>query len=129
MVKKCVVTEAAPQAIGPYSQATVQVSGSLVFCSGQIPVDPATGEVVGGGIREQTERVLRNLEAVLAAAGSSNESVLKTTVYLSNMDDFKEMNAVYESHFATAPPARAAVEVARLPLDVSVEIEAIALVK
>jgi 2-iminobutanoate/2-iminopropanoate deaminase len=125
-VREIVKTERAPAAIGPYSQA-VRASG-LVFCSGQIPIDPATGEFVPGGIREQTEQVLRNLSAVLEAAGTGLESVVKTTVFLADMNDFAAMNEVYGRYFAgDGPPARSTVEAARLPRDARVEIEAIAL--
>ncbi len=120
-------TPAAPPAIGPYSQAIV--SGDLIFCSGQIPLDPATGEIVEGGIEEQTHQVLKNLRAVLEAAGSGLEHVLKTTVFLKRMEDFAAMNAVYATYFPAAPPARSTVEVAKLPRDVLVEIECVALVK
>ena len=122
-----VQTPAAPPAIGPYSQAIV--SGNLIFCSGQIPLDPATGEIVEGGIEEQTHRVLKNLRAVLESAGSGLEQVLKTTVFLKRMDDFAAMNAVYATYFPDAPPARSTVEVARLPRNVLIEIECIALAK
>lgn len=119
-----VTTPAAPAAIGPYSQAVVH--GGLVYCSGQIALDPASGVVVEGGVAAQTERVLANLAAVLAAAGSGLERVLKTTVYLRDMADFAEMNAVYARIFGDARPARATVAVAGLPRDVRVEIDCIA---
>jgi len=122
-----VQTSAAPPAIGPYSQAII--SGDLIFCSGQIPLDPATGEIVAGGIEEQTHRVLKNLRAVLESAGSGLEHVLKTTVFLKRMDDFAAMNAVYATYFPDAPPARSTVEVSRLPRNVLIEIECIALAK
>lgn len=125
-MKKIISTGAAPKAIGPYSQATVH--NGLVFASGQIPLDPVTGQVVEGDIAEQTERVLENLKAVLEAAGSSLAQVLKTTVYLKDMTEFPVMNGVYGRYFAENPPARATVEVARLPRDVRVEIEAVAAV-
>ena len=118
-------TEAAPQAIGPYSQAIV--AQGLVFCSGQIPLDPATGNVVEGGIDEQTHRVLKNLTAVVEAAGSSMANVLKTTVFLQSMSDFAAMNAIYATYFPAPAPGRSTVEVARLPRNVLVEIECIAL--
>ena len=117
-------TDGAPGAIGPYSQA-VAVDG-WVFCSGQIPMDPASGQLVGGGIEAQTEQVLTNLAAVLEAAGSSLSHVVKTTVFLKDMSDFPGMNEVYARHFGDHRPARAAVAVRTLPKDVSVEIEAIA---
>jgi 2-iminobutanoate/2-iminopropanoate deaminase len=128
--REAVSTERAPQAIGPYSQAIR--AGQLLFCSGQIPLDPATGQLVGvtgpgqGDVAAQTRRVLDNLAAVLEAAGASFAQVVKTTVYLKNMDHFAAVNQVYAERFGAAPPARAAVEVARLPRDVLVEIEAIA---
>lgn len=119
-----VATDAAPGAIGPYSQA-VEVDG-WVFCSGQIPIDPATGQVLEGDIVVQTDLVLKNLAAVLDAAGASLSSVVKTTVFLSDMGDFAAMNEVYTRHFGDHKPARAAVAVRTLPRNVSVEIEAIA---
>ena len=124
-VKRIVYTNGAPSAIGPYSQAVV--AGGFVFASGQIPLDPATGEFVGGGVAEQTEQVLRNLSAVLDAAGASLDRVVKTTVFLADMNDFAEMNEVYGRFFTEEPPARATVEAARLPRDARVEIEAIAI--
>jgi 2-iminobutanoate/2-iminopropanoate deaminase len=124
--KTIVQTEGAPQAIGPYSQA-IKIHG-LLFASGQIPIDPATGEFVAGGISEQTEQVIKNLSAVLAAGGSALDRVVKTTVYLADMNEFAAMNAVYGKFFAAEPPARATVEAARLPRDARVEIEAIATV-
>ena len=126
-MKQIVKTERAPQAIGPYSQAVV--AGGFVFASGQIPIDPQTGEFVAGGIREQTEQVLRNLSEVLAAAGSSFAQVVKTTVYLADMNDFAEMNEVYGRYFQHEPPARATVQAARLPRDARVEIDVIAMMK
>lgn len=119
-------TDQAPQAIGPYSQA-VKVNG-FVFCSGQIPLDPATMQVIEGDAKAQTERVLSNLRAVLEAAGSSLEQVVKTTVFLLDMNDFAAMNEVYASFFSSNRPARSTVQVARLPRDVRVEIEVVALV-
>ena len=124
-MKDRVHTDNAPKAIGPYSQA-IKANG-FVFASGQIPLDPATMQIVEGGIREQTERVMKNLEAVLQAAGSSLEGVVKTTVFLKDLTDFVEMNEVYGSFFNQTPPARSTVEVARLPRDVRVEIDVIAL--
>jgi 2-iminobutanoate/2-iminopropanoate deaminase len=123
-MKDPVQTGDAPRAIGPYSQA-IKANG-LVFVSGQIPLDPATMQVVEGGVREQTERVMKNIRAVLEAAGSSLDRVVKTTVFLADLGDFGEMNEVYGSFFSEAPPARSTVEVARLPRDVRVEIDAIA---
>ncbi len=125
-MKDRVQTDRAPQAIGPYSQA-VKANG-LVFASGQIPIDPATGQVIEGSIAEQTERVLNNIKAVLEAAGSSLERVVKTTVFLADLKDFGEMNEAYGRFFAEVPPARSTVEVSRLPRDARVEIDAIALV-
>jgi 2-iminobutanoate/2-iminopropanoate deaminase len=122
--KSIISTKEAPAAIGPYSQATKL--GDLVFCSGQIPLDPANGNVVEGGITEQTHRVLQNLKALLAASGSSLDKVMKTTVFLKDMNDFAAMNAVYATYFTANPPARSTVQVARLPRDVAVEIECIA---
>lgn len=121
-----VETADAPAAIGPYSQAIV--CGGLVFTAGQIPLDPVTGEVVEGDVGEQTVRVLRNLEAVLAAAGAALDTVVKTTVFLRDMNDFGAMNAVYERFFGEHRPARSTVQAARLPRDVGVEIEVIAAV-
>ncbi len=119
-----VSTSGAPAAIGPYSQAII--SNGFAFLSGQIPLDPATGNLVEGGIEEQTVRVLENLKAVLEAAGSSLSMVVKTTVYLKDMGEFAKMNAVYAKYFEWNPPARATVEAARLPKDVLVEIDCIA---
>jgi len=124
-VREIIRTERAPQAIGPYSQA-IRAAG-FVFASGQIPTDPATGQFVPGGVAEQTEQVLRNLSAVLEAAGTSLERVVKTTVFLADMNDFAAMNEVYGRFFKEDAPARATVEAARLPRDARVEIEAIAL--
>jgi len=124
-VKRQVETRAAPAAIGPYSQAVI--AGPFVFCSGQIPMDPATESLVSGGIEDQTRRVLENLHQVLEAAGSRMEDVVKTTVFLTDMGDFSAMNAVYAEYFTGTPPARAAVQVARLPKDARIEIEAVAL--
>ncbi|MGH9661173.1 MAG: RidA family protein [Bryobacteraceae bacterium] len=121
---KTISTDNAPKAIGPYSQAVVH--GGLAFVSGQIPLDPATGQLVEGDIVIQTERVLENLKAVLDACGSGLDRVLKTTVYLKDMSEFARMNEVYGRYFAAPYPARATVEVARLPRDVRVEIDAIA---
>ena len=124
-MKLRIQTETAPAAIGPYSQA-ISANG-FVFCSGQIPIDPATGEFVAGGIAEQTEQVLKNLSAVLEAAGSSLERVVKTTVFLADMAEFAEMNEVYGRFFTGQTPARATVAAAGLPRDARVEIEAVAL--
>lgn len=127
--KSAVSTQGAPAAIGPYSQA-VRI-GNLVYTSGQIALDPASGQIVSGGITEQTTRVLENLQAVLAAAGSDLSRVVKTVVFLKDINDFAAMNAVYATWLAPAgvvPPARSTVEVARLPKDSLVEIEVIATV-
>ena len=126
MKKKIIHTPKAPEAVGPYSQA-VQ-AGSFIFVSGQIPVDPATGTPVSGGIKSQTRQALNNLSAILAAAGSGLSDVVKTTVYLSSMDDFSAMNMIYAEFFGAQAPARACVEVPRLPKGVSLEIEAVALI-
>ena len=125
-MREIIKTEGAPAAIGPYSQAVR--AGGFVFASGQIPLDPATGQFVEGGVREQTEQVLRNIMAVLEAAGTGLDRVVKTTVFLADMDDFAAMNEVYGRYFAEDPPARATVEAARLPRDARVEIEVVALV-
>ena len=125
-VKDIVATDRAPRAIGPYSQAVR--AGDLVFASGQIPIDPATGEFVAGGVAEQTEQVLRNLTAVFEAAGVGMNQIVKTTVFLADMDDFTAMNEVYGRFFGVEPPARATVQAARLPRDARVEIEAIAVI-
>lgn len=125
MAQKLVIaTDGAPKAIGPYSQAIVY--GGTVYCSGQIPLDPATNQIVEGGVAEQTARVLENLKAVLEAAGSSLDRVLKTTVFLKDMGEFAAMNEVYGRYFHVNPPARATVEAARLPRDSRVEIECVA---
>ena len=118
-------TDNAPAAIGPYSQAIK--AGGFVFVSGQIPIDPQTGQFVPGGIAEQTEQVLKNLSAVLEAAGSSLDRVVKTTVFLADMKEFSGMNEVYATFFSSPPPARATVAAAGLPRDARVEIEAVAL--
>jgi 2-iminobutanoate/2-iminopropanoate deaminase len=125
-VKKIIATTHAPQAIGPYSQAVIH--NGLAYLSGQIPLDPATGQLVTGGIAEQTARVLENLSAVLEACGTSLERVLKTTVYLKDMGEFLAMNEVYARYFPQDAPARATVEAARLPRDARVEIDCIAMV-
>ena len=125
-MKEIISTENAPGAIGPYSQA-IKANGML-FCSGQIPIDPATGEFVEGGVAEQTEQVFRNLAAVLKAGGSSLDGVVKTTVFLADMNDFAAMNEVYGKYFDSNKPARATIQAARLPRDAKVEIECIALV-
>jgi 2-iminobutanoate/2-iminopropanoate deaminase len=119
----------APKAIGPYSQAVETGGGRMIFCSGQIPLDPATGEVVGAGdVRAQTERVLRNLAAVLAAGGASLADVVKTTIYLTDLQEFAAVNEIYGRYFPGVAPARATVGVAGLPRGVQVEIDAVAVV-
>jgi 2-iminobutanoate/2-iminopropanoate deaminase len=120
-----VSTDAAPGAIGPYSQGII--AGNLVFCSGQVPLDPATGQLVSGTIEEETQRVMENISAVLEAAGTSLARVVKTTIFLADMNDFAAVNAAYGAYFPQDPPARSTIQVARLPRDVRVEIEAIAL--
>ena len=125
MQKEAVSSPQAPAAIGPYAQAVR--SGDLLFLSGQIPLDPATGQLIGGGIEAQTERVLKNLEAVLEAAGASLKDVVKTTVYLTDLGEFQAFNAAYARFFGEPPaPARATVQVAALPRGARVEIEAVA---
>ena len=119
-----VATENAPSAIGPYSQAVI--AGRLVYTSGQIPIDPKTGEIVKGDVEAQTKQVLVNLEAVVKAAGSDLSKVVKTTVFIKDMNDFQKINTVYAEFFSEPFPARSCVEVARLPKDVLVEIEAVA---
>ena len=123
-MKQTISTPGAPKAIGPYSQAVAH--GNLVFLSGQIPLDPETGQLVAGDIAVQTERVLKNVGAVLEAAGASFADVVKTTVFLKNMGDFPAMNEVYARFFPEQPPARSTVEASRLPRDVQVEIDCIA---
>ncbi|HEX7117368.1 MAG TPA: RidA family protein [Longimicrobiales bacterium] len=126
MELKRVHTERAPEAIGPYSQAIV--AGNLVFTAGQVPFDPETMQIVEGDVAVQTERVMENIKAVLEAAGASLSSVVKTTVFLKDMNDFAAMNEVYGRYFGDHKPARSTVEVARLPKDVRVEIETVAVV-
>lgn len=124
-MRSIISTKDAPQAIGPYSQA-IKANG-FIFTSGQVAIDPATQQVVTGDISAQTDRVLRNLSEILEAAGSGLGKVVRATVFLKNMNDFTAMNAVYGKYFSSAPPARSTVEVARLPKDVLVEIDVIAL--
>ncbi|MFX4262221.1 RidA family protein [Pelotomaculum propionicicum] len=124
MGKLIVSTKKAPAAIGPYSQA-VRL-GNLVFTSGQIPADPASGEIVPGGVEAQARQVLKNLGEVLSASGASLDNVLKTTLFIKNMDDFALINTIYAEFFNNEPPARSCVEVARLPKDVLIEMEAVA---
>jgi 2-iminobutanoate/2-iminopropanoate deaminase len=123
-MKKVIQTSNAPQAIGPYSQA-IEVDGTL-YISGQVPVNPATGKVVEGGIREQTEQVMKNIGAILQEAGYTYQDVFKSTCLLKNMDHFKDMNEVYGKYYPKNPPARVAYKVGKLPLDVMVEVETIA---
>lgn len=124
-MREIIKTESAPAAIGPYSQAVR--AGGFIFASGQIPLDPKTGEFAPGGVAEQTEQVMRNLSAVLEAAGTGLDRVVKTTVFLADMNDFAAMNEVYGRYFMENPPARVTVQAARLPRDARVEIEVIAL--
>ncbi len=129
MTRKVIRTEGAPAPVGPYNQA-IAASGQMVFLAGQIPLDPSTGEIVGGNdVVKQTEQVMANLEAVLAAAGAKTQDIVKTTVFLADMNDFTAMNGVYARYFDEgSAPARACVQVSRLPKDVLVEIECIAVV-
>jgi 2-iminobutanoate/2-iminopropanoate deaminase len=124
-MREVIATEQAPQAIGPYSQA-IRAQG-LIFTSGQIAIDPATAQIIASNVSAQTDRVLKNLSAILQASGSSLEKVLRCTVFLKNMGDFAAMNEVYGRYFQQEPPARSTVEVARLPKDVLIEIDVIAL--
>jgi 2-iminobutanoate/2-iminopropanoate deaminase len=124
-MKQILATGAAPKAIGPYSQAVVH--NGMAYLSGQIPLDPATNQLIDGDIAAQTARVLENLKAVLEACGSSLDNVVKTTVYIKDMGEFAKMNEVYGRYFTENPPARSTVEAARLPRDVRVEIDAIAI--
>jgi 2-iminobutanoate/2-iminopropanoate deaminase len=126
-MKKAVKTDKAPQAIGPYSQAII--ANGFVFCSGQIPIAPETNALLKGPIEEQTRQVLKNVAAVLAAAGSSFDEVVKSTVFLQDMNDFAAMNKIYGETFKEPFPARSTVQAARLPRDVKIEIEVVALVK
>ena len=123
-MRKAVSTPSAPKAIGPYSQAIK--AGSLLFVSGQVPIDPATGNVVEGDIAAQTHRVFQNIGEILKAAGASFDHVVRTTVFLADMNDFSAMNAVYATYFSAPAPARATVEVSRLPKDARIEIDVIA---
>ncbi|MBI2830121.1 MAG: RidA family protein [Chloroflexi bacterium] len=122
--KRVVTAEGAPKAIGPYSQAIR--AGDFLFLSGQIPLDPKTGNIVGDDIKAQTRQVLENIKTILSVAGASLTDVIKTTVFLKNMSDFTDMNLVYQEYFTIDPPARSTIEVARLPRNVLVEIEAVA---
>ena len=125
MAKTVIATKAAPAAIGPYSQAIA--ANGMLFTAGQIPLDPATGKLVDGDITAQTERVMENLAAVLAEAGTSFDQVVKTTCFLANLDDFAAFNAVYAKYFSAQPPARSTVQAARLPAGAQVEVECVAL--
>ncbi|RME27388.1 MAG: RidA family protein [Candidatus Zixiibacteriota bacterium] len=127
-MRKVVHTDSAPAAIGPYSQAVAAEGGTMIFCSGQIALDPKTNELVGGTAAEQCRQVMKNLSAVLEAAGAGFQDVVKTTIYLADMNDFAAVNEAYAEYFSTDPPARATVEVSRLPKDVKVEIDVIAVV-
>jgi 2-iminobutanoate/2-iminopropanoate deaminase len=126
-MKQSVHTDLAPQAVGPYSQAVV--AGNLVFTAGQLPLDPATGKLVKGGIEESTRRVMENLTAVLAAAGTDLSHVVKVTVFLDNMENFAAFNRIYAEYYSEPPPARSAVEVAALPLGAIIEMEMIAVIE
>ena len=123
--KKIITTEKAPAAVGPYSQATA--TGNLVFTAGQIPLDPENGQLVTGDIEEQTHRVLQNVQALLQEAGSSLATVIKTTVFMTDLADFNRMNAVYSEYFPSEPPARSTVQVTALPLGAQIEIECVAM--
>jgi 2-iminobutanoate/2-iminopropanoate deaminase len=127
MEKKVIQTEKAPKAIGPYSPA-IQ-AGNLIFISGQIPLDPATGELVKGDIRQQTQQVLENIKGILESQKIKMEDVVKTTIFLKDMRNFNQVNEVYATYFSSFPPARSTVEVTRLPRDVEIEIEAIAVIQ
>jgi len=127
MTKQILSSPNAPAAVGPYSHG-ISASGNIICISGQLPIDPATGQFAQGGIRAQTRQSLTNLRAILSEAGADLSNVIKTTVFLKSMDDFSAMNEEYASFFCSAPPARSAFEVARLPMDALVEIEAIAVV-
>jgi 2-iminobutanoate/2-iminopropanoate deaminase len=125
LLKQVVASDKAPKAIGPYSSGII--AGDMVYTAGQIGIDPGTGELVAGGIETETRQVLVNLRSILEAAGSDLDRIVKTTVFLRDMDDFAQMNAVYAEFFKDKPPARSTVQVARLPRNVAIEIEAIAI--
>lgn len=125
-MRRVISTDQAPKAIGPYSQAIAVAPKELVFCSGQIPLDPKTNQLVEGDIEVQTERVLDNIAGLLSAAGCSFDDVVKTTCWLADMGDFSKMNELYAKRFSKEPPARSTVQAARLPRDVMIEIEVIA---
>jgi 2-iminobutanoate/2-iminopropanoate deaminase len=126
-MKQTVKTDNAPQAIGPYSQAIKIPCGKMIYCSGQIPLDPKTGQVVGNNGAEQCKQVMENIKGLLAAAGSNLSQVIKTTIFLTDLAEFATVNKVYGSYFPSDPPARSTVQVCRLPKDVRVEIEVIAM--
>jgi 2-iminobutanoate/2-iminopropanoate deaminase len=127
MARTPISTAAAPKAIGPYSQAVVAAGKRTIYCSGQIPIDPSTGELVGAGdVKAEAHRVMKNLQAVLEAAGASLDDVVRTTIYLTDLQSFALVNEVYGSYFSGAPPARATIEVAGLPKGAQVEIDAVA---
>ncbi|WP_092346927.1 RidA family protein [Candidatus Chrysopegis kryptomonas] len=127
MERKVVYTEKAPKPVGPYSQAII--AGDFIFTAGQIPIDPKTNQVVQGDIKEQTKQVLENLKAVLESAGATFDDVVKVTVYMRDLNEFSAMNEVYSEYFKNSPPARTTVEVSRLPRDVKIEIDLIAVKK
>jgi 2-iminobutanoate/2-iminopropanoate deaminase len=127
MIREIVSTSSAPRAIGPYSQAVIVEGARCIYCSGQIPLDPQTGELVGGGdVGKETHRVMQNLAAVLKAAGMSLDAVVKTTIYLTDLRDFAVVNEAYATYFGSTPPARATVQVVALPRGARVEIDAVA---
>ena len=128
MPRSIIQTENAPKAVGPYSQAVKLEGESLIFVSGQIALDPKSGDKIHGGIAQETRQVLENLKAILESAGSSLDKVVKTTVFLQTMDDFGVINEIYSQYFKTDPPARATIEVSRLPKGMKIEIEAVAYV-
>ncbi|AKU90706.1 RidA family protein [Vulgatibacter incomptus] len=128
MARDVIHSDQAPKAIGPYSQAIRVDAGKMVFCSGQIPLDPATGELVKGDIVEQTQRVMENLRAVLAASGAGFEHVVRCNIFLADLNDFAKVNETYGRYFTANPPSRATVQVARLPRDSRVEIDCIAVI-
>jgi len=127
-MKQIIKTDTAPAAIGPYSQAVVAKGDQFVFCSGQIPLNPKTGEITGKSSSEQCKQVMDNIAALLKASGTDLSKIVKTTIFLTDMNDFGPVNEMYSTYFDTAPPARSTVQVSRLPKDVKIEIEVIALV-